>query len=73
MVQQLTTDQSPVFNPARAATYLGLKALGVAKPVERIKYLVKTKKLKSINILGHMGFLRDDLDRFLADCQQERN
>ena len=62
---------SPVFSPAEAATYLGLPALGVKNPEDRIRYLVKKGRLRSIVLLGRMAFLREDLDRLLTDLQQE--
>lgn len=58
-------DDSPVLTPEEAARYLGLGKLGVTKPAERVRYLVKTKKLRSIQVLGRTAFQRSDLDQYL--------
>lgn len=58
-------DDSPVLTPDEAATYLGLAKLGVTNPAERVRYLVKTKKLRSIQVLGRTAFQRSDLDQYL--------
>jgi len=58
-------DDSPVLTPVEAAKYLGLGKLGVTNPAERVRYLVKKKKLRSIQVLGRIAFQRSDLDEYL--------
>ncbi len=58
-------DESPVLTPREAADYLGLGKLGVRQPAERVRYLVKRKRLRSINVLGRTAFQRSDLDEYL--------
>ena len=58
-------EDSPVLTPDEAARYLGLGKLGVTNPAERVRYLVKKKQLRSIQVLGRTAFQRSDLDEYL--------
>ena len=57
--------ESAVLTPDEAAEYLGLNRLGVANPGARVRYLVKTKRLRPTRILGRVAFQRSDLDNYL--------
>ncbi|MEM9913485.1 MAG: helix-turn-helix domain-containing protein [Planctomycetota bacterium] len=59
-------DGSPVLTPDEAARYLGLDKLGVTKSADRVRYLVKKGRLRSIKVLGRTAFQRCDLDEYLV-------
>lgn len=64
-------DESPVLTPDEAARYLGLGKLGVRQPADRVRYLVKRKRLRSIKVLGRTAFQRSDLDEYLIKHTQK--
>lgn len=64
-------DDSPVLTPREAADYLGLGKLGVRQPAERVRYLVKRGRLRSIKVLGRSAFQRADLDEYLIKHTQK--
>ena len=64
---------SPVYSREEAAAYLNLRGIGVPDPVAGVDRLVKTRKLKSFNLLGRRAFTRDQLDRCIELLRKEAN
>ncbi|MEM6260762.1 MAG: hypothetical protein AAGI37_21145, partial [Planctomycetota bacterium] len=65
-------DESAVLTPAEAGEYLGLRKLGVASPAAGVRHLVKTRALRSVNVLGRMAFVRSDLDEYVTRLSTSR-
>jgi hypothetical protein len=54
-----------VYSLERAACYVGLYDLGVPDPAGAMRRYVKKRLIEHVMIAGRIGFLKDQLDKFI--------